>query len=328
MIKYVYVLVSDKFDYYLEQAMMSIVSLRMYTSNAFVSLLIDDTTKETLKDKRGNILGLVDELKVMVIDSRFNKKARSRWLKNCMRQNITGDFLYIDCDTIISEDLSDIENINADLGAVLDFHVPLEASPCKKYHQITDKILGFDTSFVLDRYYNGGVILCRDAPICYKFFYKWRELWMFSFEKRILIEQPSFNQANFSMGNVITELEGKWNCQILANGAVRHIHDAKILHYITTGSVSEINPYLLADQQIFKSIKKTMTINQEIKNMLANPKHSFMSCARLVVGEFNNSRFYGLARRVFYSGFGFGIEFILSHIHRIIFKRKLKERNR
>jgi lipopolysaccharide biosynthesis glycosyltransferase len=137
--KYLYVLASDDSDYYFEQALLSITSLRMRMSVAFVSLLVDDITEAGLTGKRKEIIELVDELKSIKIDERFDKKARSRWLKTSMREHITGDFLYIDCDTVIAEDLSSIDNIDADIGAVLDGHMTLSDSAVFRSKFLQDK---------------------------------------------------------------------------------------------------------------------------------------------------------------------------------------------
>jgi len=320
MIKYLYVLVSNEADYYLEQLLMSITSLRIHTPDAFVSLLIDDTTEEGLKDKRKNILNLVNELKSIKIDSRFNKKARSRWLKTSMRKHIEGDFLFIDCDTIISEDLSDIENLNMDLGAALDGHAPWQDLHAKDNNQNVDKMLGFSASFTSDKCFNSGVIFCRDISICHKFFDEWHGLWLYCFEKGVLIDQPSFNQVILLMGNSVIELDGKWNCQILAIGMLKYLHIAKIIHYFSSIQKKK-HPYLLANQDVFEKVKKTIVINQEIKNMLMNPRYLFFSRSYWVVKDkFDYSVTYIVARKIFNSRFGSCIELLASYVGKSLHK--------
>ena len=271
MIKYLYVLVSDETDDYLEQALISITSLKMRMPEAFVSLLIDDITKKTLVDKRGNILELINELKGIEIDSQFNKKARSRWLKTSMRRHIAGDFLYIDCDTVICEDLTEIENLGIDLGAVLDCHVLLHEHDAKEMFQNNDKLLGFDSSLKTNKHFNSGVIFCRDIPVCHSFFDEWHKLWLSGIKRR-LIDQPSFNQANLNFDNIIKEVEGLWNCQICTGGIV-FLVNAKIIHYFVTrkGSI----PYTLADPLLIQKIKNTGIIDNDIKKLLTSPKNNF-----------------------------------------------------
>ncbi|GHT86405.1 hypothetical protein FACS1894137_11940 [Spirochaetia bacterium] len=152
--KYVYVLVSDESDYYFEQALMSITSLKMQMPAGFVVLLIDDITEKTLSGKRRDILELVDELKVVEIESKFNKKARSRWLKTTMREHIQGDFLYIDCDTVIAEDLSDIAKLDIELGGVPDSHVAFDKYPQHDFILMVIRQIGFSYNPLPEFYFN------------------------------------------------------------------------------------------------------------------------------------------------------------------------------
>jgi lipopolysaccharide biosynthesis glycosyltransferase len=269
MIKYLYILVSDENDYYLEQALMSITSLKMRMPYAFVSLLTDDTTEKTLQDKRRNILGLVNELKVVKIDSQYKKKARSRWLKTSMRRHIEGDFLYIDCDTFICEDLNDVNNLSIDLGAVLDNHVLLHDSLGETGFRNFGKLLGF--GFISDTYFNGGVILCRDIPQCYAFFDEWHRLWLKGASK-VLFDQPYFNQVNFNHNNLIKEMSGIWNCQVLMGG-INFLVDAKIIHIY--GFKPPNRPYALYDSSFLQYVKDMGNVDDNIRNLLMHPRKHF-----------------------------------------------------
>jgi len=51
MVKFLYILVSNEKDIYYEQTLVSVLSLRHYNPDAFVTLLVDDKTDKTLKDK-------------------------------------------------------------------------------------------------------------------------------------------------------------------------------------------------------------------------------------------------------------------------------------
>jgi hypothetical protein len=271
MIKYVYVLVSNEDDYYLGQALISITSLKMRMPNAFVSLLIDDSTEKALIGKRRNILELVNELKVVAIAPQFNKKARSRWLKTSMRQHIEGDFLYIDCDTVICEDLSDVENIPGDMCAVLDRHLLISNSPKKEYFHDNDKELGFNASWKSNKHFNSGVILCKNISVCHSFFNKWHSLWVEGYTKMV-IDQPSFNQVNYNLNNVIKEMEGVWNCQI-HTGGIAFLADAKIIHYFS--SIKSKISYTLFDPSILQNINLSCVIDEQLKKCLLYPKRNF-----------------------------------------------------
>lgn len=329
--KYLYVLTSCDSDYYFEQALLSITSLRLQMPDAFISLLVDDSTEPNLTGKHGEILNLINELKSVNIDKRFNIKARSRWLKTSMRRHIEGDFLFIDCDTVIADDLSEIDSLNINLGAVLDQHICLSIlsnySPVTfKKRQIFDKKLGFLSTINSDLFFNSGVILCRDNASTHDFFKEWHRLWLYCFEKKSIKDQHSFNQANYNLANVITELPGNWNCQIVMDGSIKYLHDARIIHYFANMYAKEENPFILANRVIFEKIKYTGNVDKNIINMLKNPKSHFASNTRLVlIKEFEKSVTYSVIKKIFYSKIGIIIENIFSFVHIIIFKpiRKL-----
>lgn len=331
--KYLYVLVSDDSDNYLEQALLSMTSLRMHMPNAFISILIDNTTEASLTGNRKNMLGLANEIKSVKIDRRLNKKARSRWLKTSMRQHISGDFLYIDCDTIIADDLSTLDNLNINLGAVLNEHTYL--SDLAMYNpvyfgemQAIDKKLGFVSTINSNAYFNGGLLLCKDCAIGHAFFAEWHRLWLYCYEKGNITDQQSFNQTNYTLGSVISELDGKWNCQILADGGMRYLHSAKIIHYFI--ALKEENPYLLASPAILKNIKETNCIDQKTKEMLADPKslfapHSQLRVIKKSTRKFHRSTIYYITRWIFNTKFGAVIELPLFFIRRKILKPLLQK---
>jgi len=327
VIKILYVLTSDDSDYYFERMFLSITSLRLRTPNAFISLLIDNITKINITGKRKKILDLINEIISITIDERFDKKARSRFLKTSMRQHVAGDFVYIDSDTIIADDISSVANVNIDIGAVLDAHVFL--SEYEKYYPAklnrmrkASAKIGFDSCFDSNIRYNGGVILCKDCTASHNLFNEWHRLWLYSHGRGMITDQQSFNQANFNLGNIIEELDGIWNCQILDNGALRYLHDAKIIHYFATQTADK--PFLLANKKYIEYIKSTGSINSEIRTMLENPKTLFASNTRLILVDkslyaFYDSAIFGAGKRLYYTKMGNIIEFIFYRIRKYIF---------
>jgi hypothetical protein len=78
MLKYLYVLASDNDDYYLENALLSMFSLKMRMPKAYISLLCDKNTEKIFIGLRKNILDFADEVTIHQIEDSFNKKQRSR----------------------------------------------------------------------------------------------------------------------------------------------------------------------------------------------------------------------------------------------------------
>jgi len=325
--KYLFILASDNSDFYLEQALLSITSLRMRMPNAFVSLLVDDATEANLCGKRGEIIKLVNEFKAVKLNKRFNKKARSRWLKTSMRQHIEGNFLYIDNDTIIADDLSTIDSLNVDLGAVLDEHAYL--SEFEKYRparlreiKAMFKRRRFNQPFDFKIYFNGGLFFCRDCKAGHDFFSEWHRLWLHCFEQGELTDQPPLNQANFNLGNPIKELDGFWNCQLPYPGALVYLYDAKIIHYFAD-QISD-KCFLLANNEYFRAIKETGVVNQKITAMLKNPKAQFSPHAHVMLidtklRDYYDSAICGASRRIYRSKAGTVLEYILGRVKKHVF---------
>jgi len=337
--KYLYILVSDNTDYYLEQALLSITSLKIQMPNAFVTLLVDDITETNLVNERAEIKKIVNEFKSIKIETQFNKKARSRWLKTSMRQHISDNFLYIDNDTIIADDLSSVENFNIDLGGVLDEHMYLsefEALRPVRMHEIKEmfKRRKFNMEFDFKIYFNGGVFFTRDNQKSCDFFSEWHRLWLHCFNLNELTDQPSLNQSNYNLGNIISELDGTWNCQILDDGAIRFLSDAKIIHYFATQPARKT--YLPANNEFFKIIHETGKISSNITDMLQTPKALFSENTRLMLvdkslREFYDSALCNAAKRIYFSKAGNTMEFVFAGIKKHIFsplKRKLSSRNK
>ena len=118
--KLLYVLVSDESDIYLEQASVSMFSARLHNPQIHITLLMDDLTDKNLIGQRRELLKTVSEKIVISLDAKYTNKERSRILKTGARLYVHGDFLFIDCDTIVAAPLDDIDTNPIDLGAVMD----------------------------------------------------------------------------------------------------------------------------------------------------------------------------------------------------------------
>jgi hypothetical protein len=202
-----------------------------------------------------------------------------------MRHHITGDFLYIDCDTVVVDDLAEIEDLNIGLGAVYNEHLLLpdhfKYNPLtKKRMQARDKKLNFVSSFQSDIYFNSGVIFCQDSLINHDFFHAWHELWIVSNSRGVTEDQPSLNQVNLNFDNLMKEIEGIWNCQIHKGGGIRYLENAKIIHSFTSTRLG--CSYQLDDVSMLHIIKENGAITQDTKEILRHPKTAFMPNTHLI----------------------------------------------
>lgn len=212
--KILYVLVSSPGDIYLEQASLSVRSLRDHNPSSKAVLLTDRASFDAFGG-RGvpgvDFASLFDEVIVEDLDPALSGMQRSRLLKTGMGLYVKGDFLYIDTDTIICRDLSEIDGCPYTLAACLDIHSPLPDHTHRDSIISLCRRVGFDAGGVSE-YFNSGVILVRESPESRKFFTLWQENYLEGSKAAVYSDQPSFAKTNAALGNPIRRLDDSWNC--------------------------------------------------------------------------------------------------------------------
>jgi len=281
--QYLYVLTSTPNDIFYEQFLLSVKSLRLLMPNAEIVLLCDAKTKDTLTGKREIHQNIITKTISVDVPPDFSQTEVSRWLKTSMRCIVSGDFLYIDCDTIITDDLSSIKDIGKKFGVCLDKHSLIDRHGKKNNIIENDKKLGF-SSYLSNKHFNGGILYCPDTPEIHKLFERWHELWLFCKSKNIIRDMPSLNMAIYENPSFCTELDGTWNCQIAYNG-LPYLANSKIIHYFATDLNFYSSPFILASENILKQIKENGAISVEILELLKNPRAAFVPETRIISGD-------------------------------------------
>jgi len=267
---FVYALVSDQNDIYLEQTVISIKSLRIWNPEDRIIVLVDQDTYKTIKGKRDVFQQYKAEVCKVVVPEDMTKKDKSRYLKTTMRENVKGAFLYIDGDTLICQHL-DVQFESA-IGCVKDKHYSFSNHPSK--NRIADRAskCGYHTDFQ-DCHYNGGLMWVSDKQETYEFFDLWHKLWKEGLTHGVTQDQASLNEANIKMNGIIAEIDGTWNCQLSKRThAMPYICNAKIIHYFGSYGNKGV-PFDLANKQVIQSILEE---NHAVLNKIVeNPKMSF-----------------------------------------------------
>ena len=225
--KIVYVLVSSPSDFYLEQALISVHSLRMYNSDVVVELVVDASTNMSLEERRAKIRAYVNEVHVVETPAGYNPVQISRYLKTNLRKFVKGDFLFIDCDTIICDSLAEIDEVDADIAMVADLNEALLLADLNTIENY--KRAGFGDATGLP-YFNSGVIYAKDTLFVHQFYAHWYDNWQKSNNRGVKYDQPALCATNVACGKAVKELNGVWNCQFKFGG-YRTINKAKIMHY-------------------------------------------------------------------------------------------------
>lgn len=291
-LKIVYDVISPIDSLYFEQAWASAWSLKQYNPDAYVVLLTDQATSDTLKtEERKGALDVIDEICIVTFKKDYTNKEKSRWIKTNMRNLICGDFLFIDADTIVTGVLDELECINCTIGAVLDNHchsIEISNFPIFRmmYTNLFQQIYGIDYKDDTD-VYNSGVLLVRDVPAAYEFFNLWHQNWLISRQHGECRDQLSMTKVLQEKKNFITELSGVYNCQIRTS--VQYLYDALILHTFSRLEDSSISP--LFSYQIYQQIRRNKGITDEVAKLLINCKKSFESPSFLVDKRWMEIRF-------------------------------------
>lgn len=269
--KVLYVLVSSIKDYYYEQALVSITSLRHIMPKASVSLLVDDKTDASLINNRYKLRALVDEYKVVTFDESQNAVVRSRSLKTQMRQIIKDDFLYVDVDTIWCNPY-DEKDFYADVMAVPDANCLLKEHPANYWIIDTARKLKFHIEQY--QHFNGGIFFMKDSALAHDFSKQWHMLWLETSDKGVFIDQPSLNEINYRMNSVIKNLPDEYNAQI--GRCLNYLASAKIIHYFATWNTNkEFEPcYEFLKKSFYQRIRNH-GIDDNAMKLIRNPKKAF-----------------------------------------------------
>ena len=269
----VYVLVSSEKDVFLEELWASVWSLRQYEPDVIVNVVVDEPTAKRVK-ANAELMALITNVVVTDVPEKYTPKERSREIKTRIRELISGDFFYIDTDTVVCKPLSGIDSCEYDVAGVPDSNVSLKENPfAGGMISSVKEIFGSDVSNC-EYLINGGVIYAKDNEVAHELFRRWNKNWTYScFEKGNCQDQPALWQSNHEMGNVIKLLPDVYNCQVAMN--LQYFADAAIVHFLHMNFIPDqsYSPYLCL--KIYKDIKTVGTLTPEIKKQIINCKSSF-----------------------------------------------------
>ena len=282
--KIIYDVVSTSEDIYFEQAWASAWTLKHYTPEAYIIILTDAATEKTIRsDARKRALEVIDEVVVIDFDQCYSNKEKSRWIKTNMRQLVKGDFLFIDADTIICGELTEIDNIKCvAIGAVLDNHCrskEISSYPIFQDMYVKPMKAIFNTNYNYENdMYNSGVLLVRDIPQSYAFFDKWHENWKISQTRGECRDQLALLKTTQDLPKTIQEIDGVYNSQIRTS--IQYFINSKILHTFASQAASPLSK--IFGLEIYNEIKENGYVTERVAKQLLSCKHSFCSPSIMV----------------------------------------------
>ena len=279
--KAVYVVVSGEADVYFEQAWVSAWSLKHYNPEMEVECVVDpDTYNQVMESYRREALSVIDRLVRVEVPAQFGQKERSRWLKTSVRHHVSGDFLFIDTDTVVCDSLKEVDSLLGDVCMVRDHHCLLSKSSEGKYilRQLTAMT---GQRFEEDAYYNSGVIFSRDNGAGSMFFEKWHENWKKYLAKGVSNDQPSLAVTNQELPTIL-DLDDVYNCQI--RFSLRFFYKAKILHFFNSSQTLNL-PHPFYTEEVYKSVRQMHGLTEALKMELLDCKSQFYLNTFILGGE-------------------------------------------
>lgn len=314
--KLLYILVSSEADVYLEQAFVAVSSARRYNPSARIVLLTDTATAASM-DARGAFgaafRALFSDVVVAPLGMEMPAMLRSRLLKTGMRSYISGDFLFMDADTIVARPLDAIDSVGAPLAACRDLHSPFASHPHRSATIHICRKLGFDASGV-EEYFNSGVMLVRDTRENQEFFREWHKNYLAGYAAGVKADQPSLAQTIAASGVSVSLLPDEWNCEV-QNG-VRYLRDACIVHYMVTnvGSGPQKQLFLLNDPSALMAVRAAGALTPEVSAVIENPLLGYAPVTQVFAGDdlyLFRTRRYRWLRKHYHVGKWSLLEFVL-----------------
>ena len=288
----VYVVISQPTDIFFERMWLSAYSLKKYNPKMKVVCLVDDATYRGVQTTyRGKSQKVVDHFEIIDLPEGLSQRAKSRWIKTNLRSLLKGDFLFIDSDTVVCDDLSELELQKAELMMVFDYHLLLnEHKDGKLIRHECEQVFG--RKLTTDDYFNSGVILARDTPEVHRFFDMWHKYWLEGVRRGCETDQKSLAYVVQDNPGVVRELDGIYNAQI--RSSVRYLCRGKILHFFTGGDYVSINHPFMADA-VYLQMKEENGISENVKQQVGDCKSLFDVQSYIMTGvelEIKNNASY------------------------------------
>lgn len=267
--KLVYVLTCAPEGNYIEQALLAIWSARRHNPSAQIILFVDDVTDNVMSEGRDEILKYVSEKVVIPFDADKTMVYRSRWIKTSVRKLVDGDFLFVDCDTVTTRSLDEMDSLKCRMGAVPDSHLPVHAfgKALMKSSKVKVAPVGIDLD-AEEYYFSSGVLYVKDLPESHALYEKWHAVWQEGVEKGVNIDQPSLAKANIEAGHLIERIDDRFNCVIYTQPDFAK--DASILHFTAFR-----NPSWLFSKRVLDIIRKE-GLQDWMKPFILNPVSTYI----------------------------------------------------
>jgi hypothetical protein len=226
----VYALTSGGTDLYSATTRVSAASMRATNPDVSIIVVCDRQSYVTMTRSRERLLDEVDDLVVCNTpagDSGF----RSRFVKTQVQHLIDGPFLYLDNDTFVRDDISELFALGGDIAC----------APNHSRDSIEQQIWSGDEAILLrmgwrrrqDVYVNSGVIFFNCTRGAARVGENWHQMWLRSYAiTGNHQDQPALNAAIFDSAPQLEVLPHRFNAQFKMTPS--SVSGAALLHFYSS----------------------------------------------------------------------------------------------
>lgn len=223
----VYVLVSNGQDRYATMCALSASAVRRLHADARLVLVMDEPTSHAVRARAPHLRQLIDEFRTEPADMP-EPRARSFYLKTCLRSILDGDFIYLDSDTLPVRPFADMTTGDWDVAFVQDRTHYSPIAPIYP-HWETDRLRRMGWQASLKRYFNAGIGFYRDNAAVRAMTADWRRRWQQSYAVGDDWDQLALNVSLEASPVRVEDLPVAYNAMVTVSPV--HARRAKIYHF-------------------------------------------------------------------------------------------------
>ncbi len=231
-------------DVHFAMTRVSVASLRVSNPQVRIEIVCDENTDAVSRQARDPLRDEVDSWIVQVTPP-GSPGYRNRFLKTRLRESLRGSFLYLDGDTFVRADLSQLFVLDTDVAAARNHSADTVAGQIWVEDAETCRRMGWPVGH--REYLNGGVLFQADTRGARAFADTWHRLWLSSAATTgSYRDQPALNTALMEAAPRLEVLPHRFNAQIRGNLGVSL--DAVIHHYYSSSPGAPTAAQLLAER--------------------------------------------------------------------------------
>ncbi len=259
--KVAFVVTSQGHDFFSAMTRVSVASLRAINPESHVIILCDWQSDEAMQQACDPLIDDVDEW--LAVDTPPGDAGfRNRHVKTRLRSLLDGPFLFLDSDTFVRGDLSEIFDLDCDLGGARNHSRKIFTQQVWKQDWATLKEMGWAIDDEV--YINGGVLFFNDTEGARTLADEWHRRWLQSANRKDYHrDQPALNSALHAVRPKLSVLPDYFNAQILT--APKAATDAKIWHYYSSAGQKAMTSF---DVLVGKVLLGAKIDRKEINKMI------------------------------------------------------------